>query len=288
MHATRSRRRSAFTLLEMLLAMAIGFLLLSALYVTISAQFQNAQAGRDLLEDGTIARAVLNRIASDIASNLSAVDPRVLPDPAAADDASTASGGTASASTTPADPSAVQNPMAADTSNSVFFNQGVQGDASRLTLYVSRVPRAIQKGPVVDAALSRAGVESDLRRISYWVVGNGGNAQGLARQEIARVTSSDIDSLPPDVPDAAKLVIASEVTAVSFEYFDGKSWQATWDGAAVTGEDSLPIGPPSAIAINLTVARRAPPGATTPPAPRVYRHVVFLSTGNNFPSQSSP
>lgn len=284
MHATRSLRRSAFTLLEMLLAMAIGFLLLSALYVTISAQFQNAQAGRDLLEDGTIARAVLNRIASDIASNLSAVDPRVLPDPPAADDASATTGSSA----TPADPSAVQNPMAADTSNSVFFNQGVQGNASRLTLYVSRVPRAIQKGPVVDAALSRAGVESDLRRISYWVVGNGGNAQGLARQEIARVTSSAIDSLPPDVPDAAKLVIASEVTAVSFEYFDGKSWQATWDGAAVTGEDSLPLGPPSAIAINLTVARRAPPGATTPPAPRVYRHVVFLSTGNNFPSQSSP
>ncbi len=292
MHANRRLRRSAFTLLEMLLSMAIGFLLLSALYVTVSAQFMNAQAGRDLLEEGTIARAVLARIANDISSNLSAVDPRVLPDPPAAetDPAADTSG---ASTTTPASDTATPAPipMPADTSNTVFFNQGVQGSSSQLTLYTSRVPRAIQKGPMT-ASFDANSIESDLRRISYWMVGNGGvvgPGQGLARQEIARVTSGDIDQLPPDIADAARLIIAPEVTAISFEFFDGVSWQSAWDGTAATGEESLPLGPPAAIAITLTVARPAVPGSTDAPlAPRVYRHVVFLPAGNNFTPQTSP
>ena len=97
----------------------------------------------------------------------------------------------------------------------------------------------------------------------------------------------EINQLPPDIADAAKLVIAPEVTAVSFEYFDGVNWQATWDGTTAVGEESLPMGPPAAIAITLTVSRHGAPGSDVPLAPRVYRHVVFLPAGNNFSTTAS-
>src|SRR5438034_10612859 len=66
----RIPRRSGFTLLEVLLASTIGVLLLSALYVAVNVQLHHAQAGRDLVQRGTLARGLLARIARDISPTL--------------------------------------------------------------------------------------------------------------------------------------------------------------------------------------------------------------------------
>src|SRR5437868_1361364 len=58
--------RPAYTLLEMLLATAISALLLGALYVAVSMQLRHAQAGRDVIEQTTLARALLTRMGRDI------------------------------------------------------------------------------------------------------------------------------------------------------------------------------------------------------------------------------
>src|SRR5262249_12985381 len=56
---TRDRApRTGFTLLEMILALAIGLVLLGALYQFMNGQLFLAQAGRDVLEEGTLARAI--------------------------------------------------------------------------------------------------------------------------------------------------------------------------------------------------------------------------------------
>ena len=59
-------RRGAFTLLEMILSLAIGLVILGALYWVLSSQVLLTQKGRDLLDEGTVARSVLTRITSDV------------------------------------------------------------------------------------------------------------------------------------------------------------------------------------------------------------------------------
>ena len=69
------RFRPAFTLLEVILSLAISMILLGSLYVAMNIQLRSVQAGRDLVEQSTAARAVLNRMVSDISRSLGAVDP---------------------------------------------------------------------------------------------------------------------------------------------------------------------------------------------------------------------
>src|SRR4051812_9336357 len=64
--------RPAFTLLEVMLAMAIGVVLLGALYVAINVQIRHAQSARVTVEESTLVRALFSRMAQDIRSCLTA------------------------------------------------------------------------------------------------------------------------------------------------------------------------------------------------------------------------
>ena len=55
--------RPGYTLLEVLLASAIGVLLMGALYVAMDVQLRHAQAGRELIEQGTLVRVDFPRTA---------------------------------------------------------------------------------------------------------------------------------------------------------------------------------------------------------------------------------
>src|SRR5579871_5536301 len=63
-------RRPAYTLLEILIATAVGVMLMGALYMAISVQLRHAQIGRDLVEESLLARALLARIDTDIRLSL--------------------------------------------------------------------------------------------------------------------------------------------------------------------------------------------------------------------------
>src|SRR5262245_28808571 len=67
--------RSAFTLLEMMLATGIAVLLLGALYVAVDLQLRHASDARDVIEQTTLARTLLNRMANDIAPGMGTADP---------------------------------------------------------------------------------------------------------------------------------------------------------------------------------------------------------------------
>lgn len=299
MDATRLRvsrtgqvQRAAFTLLEVLLATAIGAVLMAALYTAMSVQLRQARAARDIVEQGNLVRALMARIGNDISTNLGPMN--IVADAAsnlAAASSSNAassssSGGTSNTSgnsttnttgnntgtggnTNSSNGSA--NPQTPTPGNQAIFNLGVQGDATHLTLYSSRVPReAIQTFDANPDPTNTTGF-SDLRRISYWLVDGG----GLARQEFLQVTSDDaINLVPPNIPNEAGYVIAEEVKSVTFSYFDGQAWQDTWDGTEVGSDLQTPIGPPVAIAITL--------GLVLPGSPDVknYRHVVYIPAAN--------
>jgi prepilin-type N-terminal cleavage/methylation domain-containing protein len=288
-----NERRTAFTLLEMLLASAIGVLLMGALYVAVDVQLRHAQAGREVIAQSTLARALLNRIANDLMPSIAA--PLPVGNTASSgggggaggsgsgsggSSASTAGGtsGTGSGGTTSgmgtmsATPSA--NSSTTTTATGMVVNIGVKGDNSQLTISVNRVLHPSDFGP------EGAQIASDLCHIVYWLAGSSDTPLGLARLEIKLATSDDAANLvPPNIPDEQTHIIAEEVKSLVFSYFDGQSWQDSWDGTAVGADGVTPMGPPLAIAVVVGILPpHARPGADVPL--KYYRHVIALPTAN--------
>jgi hypothetical protein len=296
--------RPAFTLLEMILAAAVAVLLLAALYVAMDLQLRHAEAARDTVTETRLARTLLYRIAEDIAPDIGTADPTRYQQGGKSGSGGGASGGAGqsgggmasggsggsqaggqSSNQTNSGGSGGNSSNAntttnADGSTSTFGSTSgtsatsspnglavlaLQGSANSLTLYVSRVPP--------DSDGQAPGV-SDQRRIVYWLADGG----GLCRQELPAVTSDDAmnGNVPSGTPEpSTKQLVAKEVQSLQFEYFDGSSWQESWDGTQVGPDGVTPIGPPLAVAITLGIA---PPGGGEP---KTYRHVVAIPTANS-------
>ncbi len=286
---TSHARRRAYTLLEVLLAAAIGVLLLGALYVALDIHMRHAQISRDVVEQSTLARFLLARISSDITPSLGPPEPARFRASSGGGQsggggqqggtpttAPATGGGTTLATSTSTPAAASSAASASSTPTTSQFTFQVIGDASQLTLFVSRVPR----NPKMQAGTDAPPVASDLRRISYWLAGSGGEPLGLARQSITLVTAEDAQAMPQESEDEAKLVIAEEVKSLSFSYWDGTAWQESWDGTATGSDGVSPIGPPLAIAITIGLVTPGSGGAGSEPTLKQYRHVVAIRAAN--------
>ena len=293
----RDSRRRGYTLLEILVASAIAVLLMSALYVAVELQLRHAQAGREVIEQSTLVRALMSRVSGDINSCIGPAMPASSSSSgqAAGTTAGAATGGTGATGSTSSSggasgssasgsgSSSGSTSSTSSSSPSVVVNNSVQvnliqGDAGQLTLTVSQWPRELNLSP--DAAADVQPIVSDLRRITYWLAGGEGNALGLARQEMKLVTSDDASTLiPPNIPDEAAHVIAEEVKSLTFSYFDGSQWQDTWDSTQPGADGATPKGPPLAIAIVIGIPA---PGAqrTNNGNLKQYRHVVAIPSAN--------
>src|SRR5476651_922 len=129
MRLAKSTARSAFSLLEMVLALALGMVLLLALYLFLNTSFYHSQAGRDVLAEGTIIRNIMTKINSDISGQVGPIDTRV----------ADYSGG--ATTTTPAATPATTPMPAATPSTIVNYNTGVYGQPKILILSNYRVQK---------------------------------------------------------------------------------------------------------------------------------------------------
>src|SRR5438067_8240671 len=89
-----------FTLLEMILALAIGLVLMISLYNVLNMQVYQAQAGRLTQQEGTLARSILTRMARDILANIGPVP--TVPVAAGSSSSTVTASSTTMASATPA------------------------------------------------------------------------------------------------------------------------------------------------------------------------------------------
>ncbi len=306
----RLRRRPAYTLLEVVLALLIGVLLLAALYGAVSYHLRQAQAGRDTVQQTTLVRAIVSRIENDAVATVALGDPNRFRSgqsqlPSAVSDSS---GGTAARGSSTSGPTGSSTPMPstpatgtpstttpstgasgaggsgsqpaqASTSPPVLLPLGVVGDSTSLMLFVSKVPSEAWPGKEAPGQLV-----SDLRRICYWVDGD----KGLCRQELRLVTSPDaLDTTLPPSGGTAVTPLAREVKSIEFTYFDGKSWQDSWDSNEVGDDGSTPIGSPRAIAVRLGIQPRRGVNDTTGPPLKYYRHVIPIQTANGVTQENN-
>lgn len=157
---------------------------------------------------------------------------------------------------------------------------GVYGGTDWLEVDVSRLPRIDQ----FDQAQQANGVLdhlSDLKTVAYFVnTGRGASAGagteiGLMRREAGRaVTQWAYENGQSSDQNRAAQLLAPEIVAVEFRYFDGTTWVSEWNSTDAGGL-------PSAIEVSIAVATEA----------ALAEGVVLngpLSTGTASSTQSSP
>lgn len=189
----RRSTRSGFTLIEVISALAIGAILLSAVYSTLEIMLKQIRIGKEAVQSLQVIRGTSIRLQTDIRQNLSLLSTAPSLQPAPTD------------STTP---------------EASQFNFGVQGDEYTLTLYSSQTPQYSK----LDAETPNS-VYSDLRTITYTCQPN----VGLTRVETVNVLAgSESNSTDPSQQE----VLAPEVQEMRFQYFDpvAQTWQPQWDG----------------------------------------------------------
>ncbi len=264
--------RPAYTLLEVLLALAISVMLLAAVYAVVGYQLRYAQSGRDLVERTALARAILRRVTTDISAAVTLGDAGRFRRTQSQQGTQQGSGGDSSGGGSGGAPAAgatVSGDSGAASSSGVQLPLGVIGSSTELHLFLSRVP--------VEALADDAQVTCDLRRVSYWL---SDDTQGLCRMEVNLVTSDDATNT--DLPgDAGPYHFAPEVRQLEFSYFDGSSWQDSWDSTQTGSDGVTPQGSPRAIAVKITVQV---PGHKEL---KTYRHVVHVLTAGGTPQSSS-
>jgi type II secretory pathway component PulJ len=281
----------AFTLLEILLALGLSVVLLAAIAASIDLYRRMTTAGQDELSEARLVRAVLRKMESDIRS----VVPPLPQQSAAAAAASSSSGSSSSSSSSTSSSSSgqmVASPLDSVYSRNVF---GLYGDARTLVLN-TLIPHRLtptQSGSTTPTQPLLSNVHGDLKIVAYFMTGAGTAAasvptsgqsgtggvvatSGLARLEGDRVAVSYAMEQSSMLTSSAR-ILAPEVTAVNFRYFDGLTWQISWDGS---GMQLLP----NAIEIMISVRSAATVGSSVSPTNpassviRVYRHVVPIST----------
>ncbi len=244
--APRLRNPQGFTLVELIAALAISLLLVTAVIASLDIYLRLTTAGEESVERQQIARAVLSQMTRDMESIVFRA-----PDETTAEDARSEETDDFAAEPVVE----VQDPDAAYTSGSL----GLVGDSQSLVLHVSRPSKELSYSSFQQATgtVSRT---SDLMSVSWFqaspgsagLAGEVGNlaaaAQpnnaarssstaeftgGLARLEGDRmaIQYADVASDVQALAGAAE-VLAPEIVSVQFRYFDGQNWVAVWDSTA--------------------------------------------------------
>jgi len=269
--------RSAFTLLEMLLALGLSAVVIGAIAMAVDIHWRVLDAGRRDVEEAQLARAILCRMADDIRGAVQ-YDPQqaekllgqVVPSPTDAGSLASAAG------LSTAEVQSAMSEMGTDSSEdpSSWIPPSIPalyGSTDVLQVDVSRLPRLDQISAAVEAdPLSPLAQHlTDVQSIAYYLGNDGTTVSGesadgspaassdtasrggLFRRQLDRAvaawaaeqgTLSNIDiHLEP---------IAPEVVRLEFSYYDGANWYSEWDSVAAGG---LPT------AVEIAIALRRPP-----------------------------
>jgi prepilin-type N-terminal cleavage/methylation domain-containing protein len=277
-----------FTLVELLLAMALTLVLMGMLYTAMDLHYRFSTMGQIEVERSQIARSLLSQMAADIRSTV--YRPEEIPEEEESDDTTT---------TEEEEPEVEQEIIYTDPDLAFAGGSlGLFGDSESIVIHVNR-PRRPSSGSATGEATAPIG---NLQTVSYFLVGGEGSMAATygdlidpgstisgSREDaagVARMIGSPLSlSLMEDPSDAALMtsearLIAKEIESLQFEYHDGYEWLPEWDSQA---EGRLP----NAVGIKIqfrdeeldeqSITRQSASEMT-----REYNIVVPLSAANPF------
>ena len=285
----RYRQRLAFTLLELILSLALTAVVAGLMGSLIQLYLVNQETGRDSVRQAQMARAILNMIAEDVRTTVryQKFDTSGLVQLLSTDTGSSgggasgggapsggASGGGASGGGAPSGGASSGGASSggasgggasgggasgASTSTApVALPPGIYGSSTSIEIDVSRLPRPDEYYPKMgNTSTGTLGdMPSDVKTVGYYVQSPRSDgvqdSLGQLSQEAASLTSAPVASpngglvrrsvdravtqYAYEIAQSSQLLrtgelIAPEVLALEFQYFDGATWQTQWDGS---------------------------------------------------------
>ena len=262
---TVAKKRNGLTLLEVILALGLTVVVMLLLGGLIAIYQGSLDIGRDNVRQARIARAILAMIADDLrgvirnsqqddAASLKEFFSSTSSTGGGAQGAS-GSGTSGTSDSAPTDSADVTTEVTTTTT----LPPGIYGSDSSIEIDVSRPPRIEEYAAELANPLSGTltDIPSDIKTVSYYVqapqldgiqdplaglsgtveAGVAGSAMmqngGLVRRAIDRAVyrwASENGQIA-QVNKTGQLV-APEIIALSFSYFDGQQWTTTWDSSA--------------------------------------------------------
>ncbi len=287
----RTNRRRAFTLLELILSMALAAVVAGLMGSLVQIFLVNQERGQDSVRQAQLARAVLNMIAEDIRTTVryQPFDTSGLEQllssgggagggggapsgggPPPGGSGAPLGGGAPSAGSAPSGgggsagggaPASGGSPSASSVDTSMTTvppPPGLYGTSTSIEIDVSRLPRPDEYYPQMSDPLSGSlgDMPSDIKTVGYYVqsprpdgvqdpfaalsqqatTANGASSTpsngGLVRRSVDRaVTQYAYENGRSDQLLKTGQIVAPEVMAIEFQYFDGTQWLAEWDGS---------------------------------------------------------
>jgi type II secretory pathway pseudopilin PulG len=245
--AVRVRQRSAFTLLELLLALSLTIMLLTAVYSALELHWRFSTLGQAEVERAQIARAVLTKMSADIRSTMfSASTDAYTEDYDSDDDTDDDTEANSIPLDDPEDLYEDMDPDVTDPADAYAGSSvGVFGDAVSLVLHIRRPYRQVAGA---DEDVLNPHSQSDQKSVSYFLAGGEGSLasmvagqfqikndyedgiDGLGRMSGDRFTLALADQQGDLVQLASQTkLIAEEINSLDFEYHDGTEWLKEWD-----------------------------------------------------------
>ena len=244
----RQRRpERGFTLLEVILAVALTAILMGIIAGAIEFHMRQLTIRRTHIEEAQLARAVLRRIADDLRAvvvyrpvDFSSVEAMNDMADAASDALDSLSGESTATAEEP------ETTAADDLASSVVppSTPGIYGNQFELQVDISRIPRYEEYELAMQTGQQIGGL-SDLKTVTYYLMGAGGTLSastanaigvaegadsGLIRRVVSRATSryALTGGNFQGTQDADQL-LAPEVADMQFQFFDGYQWNLEWD-----------------------------------------------------------
>ena len=273
--------RKAFTLLEVILALALTTVVLALMGMAINVNMGVSEKSRDQVEEAQLARALLQRIADDLRNAV----PYQPPAGSSSGSASSSSGGGAASATSATSAasaqvvgsssgsaasassnSAANSSSSSGTSSTMPVSGGLSGDIQWVQVETAHRPQPTRAMLAAAADGSQPAMLSDVRIVSYTLgAPNGAGStgatgdSGLYRSEMDRALFYTAQQQGQTNPgDAVKLGDPSvgEVIDLKFQFYDdtgteNDEWDANQQGKL-----------PSAVRVTLTIrSARKPIGA---------------------------
>lgn len=296
--------RGAFTLLEVLLALALTVVVMAVVGMAIDLHLRSINSSRSSVERDQLARTLMRRVADDLraAVRQEPFDTSGI-EALASGAGKSADSGKGGKSGDDAEEGGLSGPGKAEsaqkltslgsddestsdtgtTTGAPATVAGLYGTAYELQIDVGRVPRPDE---LAAAGNGEAPMPSDVRTVTYYVATPSTAAAvgaGLIRTELNRATALWIAEQGDytQLEQFAELV-ASEVVGVEFRYFDGIEMFTEWDSQVMKGlpvavEITMAIADPQTLAAEGDAAYYLPSQGTDPDS--VYQILVHLPNG---------
>ena len=321
----RNRPRSGFTLLEVLLALALTMVVLTIVFSAIYQYMFVLTRQQAEIERKQVARGVMQMISDDLAGAIqykpedysaleNLVESQSLAGFGAFADAggenidadaleqeilgAVAQGNSMDGESGDGDTDATSDDEEGETEEVEELGRPTLiGNNQLLRVDTSRLPRIDQYNPLVARRPIDQQLPSDVKTVTYFFsdspptvedkfMPDFGRRGGLYRRRIDRAVEALIgDENVSDKPDDYCELIAPEVVEIKFRYFDGTDWQDEWESEEQNG-----FPPAIEIVVTMDPQRALDPrqaqAGRNPEELEVLRSVVYLPVAEILPEEN--